>query len=299
MIVLLPAIAAFLSGYLLAPQTVRTLARWRQRVDRRDAEVTVSLAVGGLDAVLVKQACRMSAAGNTARSLRIPSVPPPWANRAIEAAGLSGSLDGRGLVRSRLRACAVFATVGLSVGAVLSTELAALLCAFGLAFGARAHRAALRREARFRSDEMERDLPEMVEVVAMGLRSGMSFDRSLCLYCRHFDGRLARELAAAQRRWEMGLSTRDDALREMAGTYDSKLLARMVDGIVRALRYGSSLAEVLEAFASEARDARRARLEECIAKAPVKMMLPVGTMILPAMLLMVLGPVLLELAQGF
>ena len=33
--------------------------------------------------------------------------------------------------------------------------------------------------------------------------------------------------------------------------------------------------------------------------APVKMMMPTGALILPAMLLLVLGPVLLELANGF
>lgn len=41
-----------------------------------------------------------------------------------------------------------------------------------------------------------------------------------------------------------------------------------------------------------------ARLEERVAKAPVKMMMPTGALILPAMLLLVLGPVLLELANG-
>ena len=40
-------------------------------------------------------------------------------------------------------------------------------------------------------------------------------------------------------------------------------------------------------------------LEERVAKAPVKMMLPTGTLILPAMLLLVMGPILLELAGGF
>ena len=35
------------------------------------------------------------------------------------------------------------------------------------------------------------------------------------------------------------------------------------------------------------------------AKAPVKMMVPTGVLILPAMLMLVLGPVLLELAGGF
>ena len=49
----------------------------------------------------------------------------------------------------------------------------------------------------------------------------------------------------------------------------------------------------------EARQSHKAYVEEKVMKAPVKMMLPVGTLILPSMLILVLGPVLLDLAQGF
>ena len=154
-------------------------------------------------------------------------------------------------------------------------------------------------EARCRTHELERCLPEMLEVMSLGLRSGLSFERSFELYCKHFEGRLVESAERAYRRWSMGLATREQALRDMAGEYDSKLLSRLVESIVRSLRFGSSLAEGLDALATEARDVRKARLQEAIAKAPVKMMIPTGTLILPAMLLLVLGPVLLELMQGF
>ena len=58
-----------------------------------------------------------------------------------------------------------------------------------------------------------------------------------------------------------------------------------------------AIAAVLGA-AEQARAARKAQVEERVAKAPVKMMIPTGTLILPAMLLLVLGPVLLELMEG-
>ena len=69
--------------------------------------------------------------------------------------------------------------------------------------------------------------------------------------------------------------------------------------MVRSLRFGTSTADSLEAAAVEAREVHRSRMEEKVAKVAVKMMLPVGTLILPAMLLLVLGPVMLELMQGF
>ena len=93
--------------------------------------------------------------------------------------------------------------------------------------------------------------------------------------------------------------TREQALRDLAATFDSPLFARVVENVVRSLRFGSSLAESLEAAAAEARTQFRSRKQEQVAKASVKMMVPTGALMLPAMLLLVLGPVLLELMEGF
>ena len=93
--------------------------------------------------------------------------------------------------------------------------------------------------------------------------------------------------------------TREESLTRFARSYDSDQLGRVVDGILRSLKLGTSLTGVLEDAAAQARTSYHAALEERIAKAPVKMMLPTGALILPAMLLMVIGPVLLELAGGF
>ena len=68
--------------------------------------------------------------------------------------------------------------------------------------------------------------------------------------------------------------------------------------MVRSLRFGVSLAENLDALAEEARARYRAACEEAIAKAPVKMLIPTCGLILPAMLLLIMGPVLLEMIGG-
>lgn len=290
--------SAFLFGLLSASCLFRLWDRKRLRpTSSQTPEIT--LLVGGLDGLLIRRACKIAV------RLRTSSRGAPKARhseavaKGISLAGLSGVLDETSFFRARFRSCALSAGLGALVGGFVSNELSALLCAVGAGFGWNGLKRALARESTARCDEVERDLPEMAEVVAMGLRSGMSFDRSLELYCQHFEGGLANAFDAARRRWNMGLATREAALRDVSRVYDSSLLSRMVESTVRALRYGSSLADVLDAFAEEARELRKTRLEESIAKTPVKMMLPIGTLILPAMLMMVLGPVLLELAQGF
>ena len=139
----------------------------------------------------------------------------------------------------------------------------------------------------------------MLEVVSLGLRSGLTFDRSFELYGTHFESEFARSCALAYRRWSLGLSTREEALRSLARSFECDQLKRVIESIVRGLRFGSPLAMSLDEAATQARATWKAKLSEKVAKAPVKMMLPTGALILPAMLLLVMGPILLELASGF
>ena len=76
------------------------------------------------------------------------------------------------------------------------------------------------------------------------------------------------------------------------------LFDRFAENIIRSVRFGTSMAKALT-LAVEARAIRKAKLEERVAKAPVKMMLPVATLILPAMLMLVMGPIMLDLMEGF
>lgn len=219
--------------------------------------------------------------------------------RRIETSGLSDVLAPAGFRRARLELAALCAVAGFALGVFLSAALAFLLAALGALAGWRAPTWALGMLVDRRVEEVERHLPEMLDVVSLGLRSGLSFEGALGSYCRHFDTLLSRELGAAKSQWGSGLVSRDEALASVSASFDSPVLARVMGDIARSLRYGSALSGSLEAVAVEVRKDYRARKQEEIAKAPVKMMLPTGALILPAMLILVLGPVMLELMAGF
>lgn len=214
-------------------------------------------------------------------------------------AGCSKDITTAAFCEARVRLSLAGALLGAVVGMVFSTELCALLCVAGAAVGLALPMRSVRRAAARRAVEADRHLSEMLEVVALGLRSGLTFDRSFALYGSHFNSEFARSCRKAYRRWSLGLSSREEALRDFAASYDCDQLSRAIDSVVRSLRFGSALAGILEDEAAQSRATYRATVEERVAKAPVKMMLPTGTLILPAMLLLVLGPILLELASGF
>lgn len=212
--------------------------------------------------------------------------------------GLSAAVTRSGFESSGVRLALALFVIGALLGAVFSVELAVLLGLGGMFVGWCAVPRAFRAEMRARSERLGYQLGEMAEVVALGLRSGLSFDRAFMLYCEHFDSAFAGDCDRACQQWRLGLVSRESALRGVAEFYDSAMLSRVVESIVRSLRFGTSLAETLEAAAVEARSIHKAEVEERVAKAPVKMLVPVGTLILPAMLVFVLGPVMIDLMNG-
>ena len=216
-----------------------------------------------------------------------------------QQAGCSKDISVSAFCEATMRLTLLGAVAGGLFGLVFSTELALLLACAGAVLCHALPSLAVRRLVRQRALGAELHLSEMLEVVALGLRSGMTFDRSFALYGSYFDNEFAQSCVKAYRRWSLGLSSREESLRELAASYDCEQLSRVMDSIVRSLRFGSALAGILEEASSQSRAAYRATLEEKVAKAPVKMMLPTGTLILPAMLLMVMGPILLELASDF
>lgn len=220
-------------------------------------------------------------------------------SQSIIQAGYTERLTIDGFCHSRALLSLAGMGIGALFGSVFSVELMVFAGFLGMGVGWRLPRWALAQTVKERTSNLENHVSEMLEVLALGLRSGLSFDRSFELYHSHFSTTLSKESAFAQQQWHMGLQTREEALRALVSTYDSSLFSRVVENIIRSLRFGSSLAESIGASALEARVLHKANKEEEVAKAPVKMLVPTAALILPAMLILVLGPVMLDMMQGF
>ena len=143
-------------------------------------------------------------------------------------------------------------------------------------------------------------LDTLADIVAMGVNAGMSFDASIDLYCSKFKGALAEQLKPARAQWESGIATRGEALCGLADKLESPALRRFAETSSQAISRGAPLAKLLNRFAQDVRRERRNNIEQQVEKAPVKMMLPMGLLMLPALLILVIGPALMQFAgSGF
>ena len=154
--------------------------------------------------------------------------------------------------------------------------------------GVRGHRrVSLRAKLEFTRKSCLREMPEMIDILILGLSSGLSFDSALDLYCLRESGELSKELSNAHMTWKLGATTREEALNQMASRVGVPSLKSFATVVNEALTFGTPLAEILDRQASVLRDEQRSLLET-----EIEMLIPLGTLIVPAMLLAILGPLL-------
>ncbi|MDO4536748.1 MAG: type II secretion system F family protein [Coriobacteriales bacterium] len=141
-------------------------------------------------------------------------------------------------------------------------------------------------------------MPTFLDIVTLGLGAGLSFDASLELYCTRYENELSVAVSNAMLSWRMGYQSRGEALEALATEIDAAALHRFAATVSEALAFGTPLSEALTQQARVIRDEQRAEREEEIERAPVKMLIPLGTLIVPAMLLAILGPLLGPVLAG-
>ncbi|MBE0476586.1 MAG: type II secretion system F family protein [Coriobacteriia bacterium] len=151
---------------------------------------------------------------------------------------------------------------------------------------------------RSRQDGIRRELPDMLDMLTISVEAGLGFDAALSKYVKNSDGALAREFGRALQEVQAGAS-RKEALKRLAERADVTPLSSFVSAMVQADVLGMSIANVLRVQSEEMRLRRRQHAERQAQKLPVKMIFPVILFILPATLIVVLGPAMIALMRLF
>lgn len=151
-----------------------------------------------------------------------------------------------------------------------------------------------RRQQRL-TNRCEAELPRMLDIIAMGMQAGLSFDSSFGLYVHRFNSELAIICRERFDIWERGLISRSEGLEQLAASVNLALFDRFCRTVSRSIRYGIPMTPLIKEYAVLARKEFRNKQQELVLKAPVKMLIPTGVLILPAMMMLVIGPILLDL----
>jgi tight adherence protein C len=151
--------------------------------------------------------------------------------------------------------------------------------------------------AQEREQAITRELPDTLDQMTIAVEAGLGFDAALSRAASNGTGPLALELSRTLQDISVGRPRRDAFLALVQRTQVPDL-QRFVSAINQADAYGISVAGVLRVQADEMRLKRRQRAEEKAMKVPVKVVFPLMLCILPATMVVVLGPAIISLGSS-
>ena len=214
-------------------------------------------------------------------------------------AGKSQTIRAEEFITAQILATAFGLVVALLilVFAELSASRATLVLVLLPGIGVLAPATWLSRKVQERKDSILKDLPDVLDLLAISVEAGVGFEGALEIVCTHFDSPLANEFSRTLKEMELGLPRRE-ALQNLKRRTEVPELSNFVLALTQADALGMPIGRVLHTQAREMRTKRRQWAREKAGKLPVKILFPLVVFIFPAVLVVILGPAGASILQG-
>lgn len=152
-------------------------------------------------------------------------------------------------------------------------------------------------EARRR--RIEYSFPNALDLMRIATESGLGFDAAMTRVGNELakvSPDIAYEFLTVQRQVSAG-RPREAAMRAMADRTGVDTVRSFTSVVQQSLQFGSSIAQALTTYADELRDTREMKAQEMANKLPVKMSAVLGALMLPALILLTLGPTVIRYVE--
>lgn len=144
-------------------------------------------------------------------------------------------------------------------------------------------------------------LPDILDLVTLCVEAGLSMDAALIRTTEtpQFNNNpLAQEIKQVTMETRAG-KPRIECLKDMAERTMVDDVRSFTTMLAQTDRFGTSLSQALRSFADELRTKRRQIAEEAAAKTTIKMIFPLVFFIFPALLVVILGPAVIQISRVF
>jgi len=153
----------------------------------------------------------------------------------------------------------------------------------------------LRKSIARRHLQIQKALPNILDLLTLSVEAGKDFITALrdILHRRRRRDALHEELERTFHEIQLG-KPRREALRDLSRRVRQPDLSAVVNAIVQADELGVSIAQLLRIQGDQFRTKRFQRAETLANKAPVKIIFPIVAFILPAVFIILLGPLAMQ-----
>ena len=155
----------------------------------------------------------------------------------------------------------------------------------------------LERSIRRRQKIVLNAMPDALDLLTICVEAGLGFDAAMKKVIEKWDNELSRAFARVLQEIQLG-KLRREALRDMSDRLGVAEMDSFVAAVIQSEQLGVSMARVLRVQSDAMRIKRRQRAEESAQRAPVKMLLPMVFLIFPTIIIVLLGPAVLQILRS-
>ncbi|MEH6360669.1 MAG: type II secretion system F family protein [Amylibacter sp.] len=152
-----------------------------------------------------------------------------------------------------------------------------------------------------RKRKIEEGFPNALDLIQISTESGLGFDASMTRVGNELalvSPEISYEFLTAQREIQAGRS-RDKALTDIATRTGVEEITSFTNVVLQSIQFGTPISAALTAYAEEMRKYRELRAQEQANKLPVKMSAVMASLMLPALLMITIGPVVIRYIRFF
>jgi len=142
--------------------------------------------------------------------------------------------------------------------------------------------------------QMEREGPYFLDLLTLTLQGGSNLEQALVSTTIHYESLLSQTVALKLKELDWGQSL-ESVLMSLKKEIKSDDFKHFLESVLRAKKLGVSLSETLIIQGEILRTKRRQKAEELSRTAAIKMSIPLVLFIFPALLIIYIGPGILQL----
>jgi tight adherence protein C len=214
--------------------------------------------------------------------------------REVQSAGLGDELNADEYLGLQILLGIMLPLFMLMLKSLFGAQYPLALVAFMGGFGAMYPYLYVKGYKDIRRNQVRVDLPFVVDLLALSTEAGADFIGAIQKVTDKMKtGALAEELAQVLKDLKLG-SSRAEALNAMSYRLNMPEVTSFIAVLTTADSLGASIGNVLRQQSEQLRQERFVRAEKAGAEASQKVFVPIIMFILPAVLIMVVGPVILN-----
>lgn len=219
-------------------------------------------------------------------------------SKQLRLAGIHISPSSFKFLKTAITIVVSLISVGLGIALINVTNYFYVIIIAGVLIGVLGPSLYLSSKTKKHQEAIKLQLADTLDLMSVCMEAGLSFDASLVKISERMDGPLIDEFVTVFKQIQLG-KNRNDALKELGNATNVPELKTFVSAVIQANQLGIPITNVLAAQSEQLRISKREEIKEKAAKVPTKMTMPTVLLILPAIICIIMGPVIIQVKDQF